>query len=151
MFKGSVVRTVIGFILAPLTPVLVAFPFFLPPRHPDVPSLFSALFVLGFIGYPILAIIGVPLYLVFARKGWLKFWPVVIAGGLMGTFFPLVFALSFFVGAGIDPGARIESQKFLPLLAIIGIGALTGTICGFSFWLIALAKVAVPKTDSKLL
>jgi hypothetical protein len=130
-------RVLLGLLIAPLAPgviallgAVVAFPF-----ETRTFALASAL------GYPVALVVGAPLYVLFRRKGWLKAWQVVLAGGAVGMFIPIVIALAVLVvvallGAGFTlPVAAEAAHKYLGLVLV---GALSGIACASVFWLIAI-------------
>lgn len=77
---------------------------------------------------------GIPLFLLFRRNSWLRWWQCIAAGALAGL--PFMAALGGFLlfpSAGQSPEAALSSIQVSAM--IVGVGA----ISGFAFWLVAFA------------
>jgi hypothetical protein len=68
---------------------------------------------------------ALPLSLCFIRKGWLRAWQAVLAGGMTGILLATLFAL--------DPLARPAGEVFVRF-------ALVGALHGAAFWLLAIYR-----------
>jgi hypothetical protein len=75
--------------------------------------------------YPSALLVGVPLYFVLPRRGLLRLWQLILAGGVVGT----TPALYFFAGIFSPLG-----RQLIALVATIGFVA--GILSGATFWLV---------------
>lgn len=124
-------RTVAGFLIAPLVPSLIAA---VGALFTDGPSAAALFFVVGVLfGYPVALMVGVPLHLIFAIRNWTGLSAYVIAGLLLG----LLSYGSSFLAAIVFGGETIAELRytFSPGLALIA--AIAGLLAAVSFWLIA--------------
>lgn len=125
-------RTVIAFLLAPLaTMTLAAF-------APSDWGFFAFLTVCY--AYPLMLIAGVPSYLYFRRKGWLKLWQVVSAGVIVGVVVPTLLAISSGLESLLSQ-AKYDSappDHLVSVLALPLLGAVLGAAIALVFWLIAI-------------
>ena len=133
-------RAILGFVLAPLAPAFAAWLLSLAPALTGVtlPGSFLALSLLY--GYPLAGLFGVPLYLLFHRKNWLRLWQVGLAGAAIGCVVPLALV-------GLVVAYKVTHLGFVGALRIghhemgtlIPFGAAVGALCASAFWLVALA------------
>jgi hypothetical protein len=140
-------RTVLGFLLAPLAPAAVAWLLSLAPSLTGV-SLPGSFFALSLLyGYPLAALLGIPFYLVFRKKNWLRFWQVCLAGSVIGSLVPLALLTLVVAYKAAEAGLLGALQTgFQEMGSLIPFGAAVGILCAASFWLLALAQV--PKGTS---
>jgi hypothetical protein len=115
--EERVMRTVLGFVLAPLTPALLlgGFPLFLGARFGEF------VWSLGFamaIGYPVALVAGLPLFFFLRWRRWVSLWHYVVVG--------------MFVGAGLYLWLGQAAHA-----AWLFISMLCTTIAAASFWVIA--------------
>src|SRR5580700_8297410 len=103
MRRTAFFRTLLGFLIAPISPGLLL----------AVGTLFTGkigegVWGIGFaalLGYPAALILGVPIYFFFNRRGWVSIWPYIAVGLFLGAAMYLVFIppVSFTNGTfGID-------------------------------------------------
>ena len=118
-------RAALGFVLAPIVPGLF---FALPHLWAGDQLTRTRLGFSAAVGYPILLILGVPLYFLFGRRGWTGL-PLYAA---VGAVFGLV---AYFVAAG--SGLLTHTFGMLALLSYLPIGVLSGVLALTVFWLIA--------------
>jgi hypothetical protein len=126
-------KTILAFLLAPLVTLLLAL------LSPPLLGFFAA--VTLFYAYPAMVLVGIPSYLYFRRRGWLKLWQVAGAGVIVGFAIPTLIVLTF----GLDtlrnqmrsnpnPHTHLAVALALPLL-----GVTIGAAVSVTFWLIAVA------------
>jgi hypothetical protein len=122
-------RVVLAFLLAPITPMA---PFILLNLVVNR-SLYGAgpFLVVGLLfAYPVMLVVGVPLYLQARVKGTFTFQRTIKAAAVTGTIVGVTVGFLIAVSAGILRG--------LGVAFILGmIGALIGMAIGFCFWQIA--------------
>jgi hypothetical protein len=89
-------KTIVGFLLAPISPgVLVAIavaPFRFPTLgHWELDEAIFLIKLSAMLGYPVAFVIGLPLYGLFRWRGWTSFWLYLAVGALLGaaTYFVL--------------------------------------------------------------
>jgi hypothetical protein len=77
--------------------------------------------------YPAAIFLGIPVFMVFYKRRWLKLWHVVVATTLIGAVstVPLLFL------AGKGP---IVALKYLPISSAVGL------VSGVTFWLVAIFR-----------
>ena len=125
-------RTLIAFLLAPLATLLLTV------VAPSQWGLFA--FLTLFYAYPLMLVAGLPIYLYFRRKGWLKLSQVVGTGAAVGVVIPTLVTLPLGVGTlrdSPDPSIHVVALLGLPLL-----GAISGAAVALVFWLIAIAPTS---------
>jgi hypothetical protein len=138
----NTLRTLLGFLAAPLAPAVVAWLLSLAPSLTGVslPGSFFALSVLY--GYPLAALFGVPVYFYFRHKDWLRFWQVATAGVAIGSIVPVALGGVLVVykvsEVGLVAAARGGLREAGPLILF---GAAVGALCASTFWLVALAHL----------
>ena len=128
-------RTVAAFLLAPLAPAGLAAFFALSPFS-YLSSWSSPLFAASvFYGYPLIALFGVPLYVCFRRRCWLRLWQVLAAGAAVGSIVPLAFVFADATRAKtVSEAAEVAAQGLAPVLLF---GVAVGVLVALAFWLIA--------------
>jgi uncharacterized membrane protein len=113
------ITTVLGFLIAPLVPVVVGTAISPPSKSADL----GIFVVMGAIVYVyscgLMAFFGVPAYLLLRRKNLVRWWSAMLVGLLVGTLMATVF--------------RLPNQPRIEDLLVM---ALTGALAGFVFWLI---------------
>ena len=87
-----------------------------------------ALKLIAMLAYPALLVIGLPLHLLFQRKGWTSMWPYLITGTITGA------ALAYFVFPALQGAASGPATP--SSIAIAAICAFFGTITAATFWTI---------------
>ena len=138
--KIEQLRIIFAFSVAPLVPALIASPVLVIPALSNVEFPWSILLMSPFYGYPLAALIGYPIYRVFMRKKWLKFWQVVLAGAFVGSLIPIGLSIPVIVDGITGSAVAATRYRFLTeSFQLVALGSAIGAICGFSFWLIALA------------
>lgn len=135
-------RTVLGFLLAPLAPAAVAWLLSLAPSLTGV-SLPGSILALSLLyGYPLAALFGVPLYLLFRRKNWLRYWQVSVVGTVIGSVVPLIL-VGLVVAYNASQAGLVGALQvgFREMGSLVPFGAAVGALCASAFWLLALAPV----------
>jgi hypothetical protein len=116
--RARELRVALGFLLAPIAPALVA---------TALDGHFLMLVVVLPFAY-LFALLGVPVYFVFRRLGWLQIEKIVVASSALGG------AVAFLGGFSLV-SADGAVHNLANALRFVGFGALTG----FAFWFIALS------------
>lgn len=113
------IATVLGFLIAPFVPVVVGTAI----KPPSKPEELGTFLVIGAIVYiyscGLMAIFGVPAYLLLSRRNLVRWWSALLVGLLVGIFMGTIF--------------RLPNQ---PRLEDLFVMALTGALAGLVFWLI---------------
>jgi hypothetical protein len=127
-------RIVLAFLVAPLVPVLLLALVDLigssgAASHSGNGALF-ALVVFVFV-YPATAILGIPVYLYFRRKGWHQWWRVLLGGACIGLA-PGVFSGFLALFADVRIGETLAM-----LLPFAGLAAAFGAVGALAFRVIA--------------
>jgi hypothetical protein len=94
-------------------------------------------FLTLFYAYPLTLFVGVPFYLYFRRRGWLRLWQVVGASAVVGVAIPTL--IIFPLGLAI-PSGQLQGGSTVPLvvgLALPVLGGAVGALIAAAFWLIA--------------
>lgn len=126
-------RTVIGFLVSPLVGVLIPVTPSLVGSYVHVTQEPGALFLLLIpisIAYISAALFGIPLYKLFKRCGWLRFWQVVVGSTLCALPF---FFFQFFQTAMIYAPIALTARWLASILVV-------STVTGITFWAIALRQ-----------
>jgi hypothetical protein len=127
--ETSVIRVVLGFLLAPILPMAPFIVLNFIVNH----SLQGAgpFLVLGILYvYPVMLVVGVPLYIHARAKGIFTFERTVQAAALTGTAIGVIVPISFISQTPVFP-------TLCAALLVGLIGALIGAAVGFTFWQIA--------------
>jgi hypothetical protein len=128
-------RTVLGFLVAPISPGLMI-------------VVLGAVFAFGkssegiwiiklsaMLGYPIAVVLGVPLYFFFRSRGWNGLLVYTMAGALLGV---LIYLITIPLGGYSSNGLPGLSERFSnTALVYIPLGMICGAVAALSFWLIA--------------
>jgi hypothetical protein len=128
-------RTIVGFLVAPIAPGVLAVVLAtlavgsvaLSPR-----GLSGAAWIIGLsavLGYPIAIAFGLPLYVFFRWRGWNGLLVYVLAGAFLG----LVIYSVYFAGVLLND----DSANGLPAPQLIPAGMISGIVAAVSFWLVA--------------
>jgi uncharacterized membrane protein len=114
-------RTVVAFVVAPLLPAIL--PAWQTAQAPNRTGLSSYIFVCCLI-YLLQAVVGIPAFLLFRRKGNHRLSPYLLAG---------------FFGSAVPAAAAVlikEDGPFVLAFAVVYMGML-GTLTALFFWLVA--------------
>jgi hypothetical protein len=144
-------RTVLGFLIAPISPgllaVILAAPFRAGTAVFDARELAEAPWIIklsGLLGYPIAIVIGVPLYVFFRSRGWNGLLIYVAAGALLGLVVYVIYVLLAEYSAkglsGLTAKFSNTAQVQIPLVMICG------AVAALFFWLIARPDRSGPAT-----
>jgi hypothetical protein len=142
MANSAWFRTILGFLVAPLSPgllaVLLAAPFRTGTAGYGARDLSEAVWIIGLsaaLGYPIAVVFGVPLYVFFRSHGWNGLLVYITAGALLGLLIYLIYVpLAEYSSNGLwGLAAKFSStaQVQIPLVVICG------AVATLFFWLIA--------------
>jgi hypothetical protein len=133
--NSVLLRTAIGFLLAPISPGLlililgIVFGFGKPSEGIWIIKL-SAL-----LGYPIAIVFGVPLYFLFRSRGWNGLLTYITTGALLGI---VIYLIYIPLGGYSSNGLLGLSERFSDTaLVYIPLGMICGAVAALSFWLIA--------------
>ena len=125
-----------AFLLAPLAPCLVQA---VAMKNP------VGLIVYAFFSYPLVAVFGVPSFLLFRRLGWLSLPHIVLAGSVLGVVSALLLSSVF--------GWGLESYAAQSVALSLAIFAVHGAIAAGVFWFIGLrgngSNIAVKRDAPK--
>jgi hypothetical protein len=128
------IRTILAFLVAPLTPAL-ALTFFALFGGGPIAGLalgFYAMMLNATVGYPVALAAGLPLYLIFRRLRWVGLGRYLAAGLALGAATGAVGSSGLFqIG---EPG---EARPLGETLVFVAAGAACGALVAASFWLIA--------------
>ncbi len=130
-------RPILGFIIAPLAPCLVASIAVCFSRG-DLAAIPIAMFLYALFAYPFSLVFGVPIYLLFSRLGYISMWQVVVAGTILG--FISGATLPFIMG--VEWKGAMDSD----LISTALLFAIFGAITAWAFWWVALR----PRTNNQL-
>ena len=138
-------RLIAAFLIAPLIPAALA-ALAVPFAGFDGSFLGPVATIAVLYGYPAIAVIGIPAFLYFRHKGWLRWWQILLAGATIGTLLPIVVVGLLVVlslsGATANPSNL--GELFGESIAMLCAGAAIGAICAFGFWIIARRSAYVP-------
>jgi hypothetical protein len=120
-------RLPLAFAVAPLAPILLASPVILLADRAAFVSMVHA--------YPAMLLLGIPVFAFFLRQRWLREWPVMVGGAVVGALVPALMMVAMALSGPSD-------SPLLPLIAaaagLSAIGAIFGAASGFAFWWIGL-------------
>jgi CBS-domain-containing membrane protein len=121
------VRTVIGFLLAPLVPAVPIAIF----------SDYFAALLMAIMGYPAVLVLGVPAYLILQMRAWLR-WPAyVTAGFIVGALYKILYnVLSAVLEAEPWAELRFEVTRTLDQPLSMWLAVWSGGVGALTFWLI---------------
>lgn len=142
MANSAWLRTILGFLVAPVSPgllaVILAAPFRAGTSGFGPRELAEAAWIIGLsavLGYPIAIVLGVPLYVFFQSRGWRGLLVYIIAGALLGLVIYLIYVLlAEYSSNGLwELAAKFSNtaQVQIPLVMICG------AMAALFFWLIA--------------
>ena len=131
-------RTLIGFILSPAAPLLIAVPYGAIVGSVNEHLAFTLALIL-FYGYPLAVVFGIPMYFALRKLGWLGWWQISLAGIVIGEIIPLTLLLTFLLSK-VDTDSHLLSD----FMTLLGMGAAFGGVSGLIFWLVAKAKLSWP-------
>lgn len=135
-------RTVLGFLIAPITPgllaVILAAPFRVGATGFGPRELSEASWIIGLsamLGYPIAVVFGAPLYVFFRSRGWNGLLVYLVAGALLGLVIYLIYVLLAEYSSnglwGLTTKFSNTAMVQIPLVII------SGAVAALFFWLIA--------------
>ena len=135
-------RTILGFVFAPLSPGLLAVILAAPLRVGTAvssPRWFSeAVWIIelsAVLGYPITVVFGVPLYVFFRSRGWNGLLVYIAAGALLGLVVYLIYVLlAEYSSNGLWGLATKFSNTALVQIPLVMI---CGAVAALFFWFIA--------------
>ena len=142
MANSAWLRTILGFVVAPIFPgllaVILAAPFRAGTTGVGLRELAEAAWIIGLsavLGYPTALVLGVPLYFFLGSRGWNGLLIYVTAGAFLGLIIYLVYALLTEYSSnglsGVADKFSNTAQIYVPL------GMVCGAAAALSFWLIA--------------
>ena len=134
-------RTLIAFVVAPATPLVIAGIGYL--FEHDKTLFGSATAMTLLYAYPAAVIFGVPLYFYARRRGWLRWWQITLQAALIGAAVAmLVLAFVGLLGWG-DTWTTfdISSRELTEAAGMSALGFGLGAASGVLFWLIAEAPM----------
>lgn len=128
-------RTILGFLVAPVSPglliVILAAVFGFGKSDEGI----WIIKLSGMLGYPIAIVLGVPLYIFFRSRSWNGLLIYITAGALLGVIIYLIYiplgGYSSNGLSGLFERFSHTAQVFIPL------GMICGAVAALSFWLIA--------------
>ena len=132
-------RVVAAFLLAPILPAVVAE--LVGWASGDICDAGMHLFAAILFGYPVVAVLGIPGYLYFRRRGWLKLWQIVSGGAAAGVLVPVVLAIPDLVRVALTQGETSELWSVFGNRPYEFIFIPLGAVTALSFWCVALAPI----------
>jgi hypothetical protein len=155
-YKKYTIRLIIGFIVAPITPVLL---FMLPNLFSERDIWSTSLWIKigALLGYPVAFLFGLPLYFFLLRKKIVKLPSYILSGSILGAisyaFLPFFYTASVACLSKVPMcgGIFLRAMNDLGELAIpfLPLGIVGGTIAATSFWLITRPDVMMNKKSSE--
>ena len=135
-------RTVLGFLVAPISPgllaVILAAPFRIGAVGFGLRELSEAAWIIGLsavLGYPIAVVLGVPCYVLFRSRGWSGLPVYIAAGAVLGLIIYLIYVL---LAEYSSNGLWGLTTKFSnTALVQIPLVIICGAVAALFFWLIA--------------
>jgi uncharacterized PurR-regulated membrane protein YhhQ (DUF165 family) len=138
-------RLVLGFVVAPLVPILALSALIMGPEN------FGRLLPpVAVVSYVITVLLAVPLYLAMRALHWTKLWHFLVAGALMGVSFDaLLYGFAAFSNGpgmttlrqdGVDliVEGKYTFDGYISVAKRLCVYALTGVGAGFVFWWLAI-------------
>lgn len=125
-------RHLVGFLIAPMFPALLALlfaPFF------GLEIVGPALTITAFYSYPIAAMIGVPMYLLVRRPETLSCLRAMGLGAVAGLVVPVLLSIAWLASS-------FDLRSLGSGLILVGYGLVLGGGAGVLFWLIAVRPTA---------
>jgi hypothetical protein len=127
-------RTVLGFVVAPLTPTIVLMPFAILAGIFGILFIAIALLFNVVFGYPIALIFGLPIYIFCQRRQW-NSRVLYACGGFVPGLFGGGFAFLGFLQQAASHGP-LNQYVWLVLLPFMAAGGILGGLSTICFWLI---------------
>jgi hypothetical protein len=135
-------RTILGFLVAPITPglfaVILATPFRVGVSGFGLRELSEAAWIIelsALLGYPVAVIFGAPLYIFFRSRGWNGSLVYIVAGGLLELLIYLIYVLlPEYSSNGLW---RLATKFSNTALGQIPLVMMCGAVAALFFWLIA--------------
>jgi uncharacterized membrane protein len=142
MANAAWFRTVLGFLVAPLSPgllaVILAAPFRVGAVGFGPRELSEAAWIIGLaavLGYPVAVVFGAPLYVFFRSRGWNGLVVYIAAGALLGLVIYVIYVL---FAEYTSNGLWGLTTKFSNTAAVqIPLVMICGAVAALVFWLIA--------------
>jgi hypothetical protein len=134
--RSHVTRYLIGMAVAPLVPVVIVALL----NWASGSGRAGDLVPVALFSYLGALVLGVPMFFIFRKRGWLSWWQLAVAGLVAGGLAPVI-QLSGFIMFAIIGGASLLSFATTELLAFVGFCAVIGGTVGLAFWAIAQPKV----------
>jgi hypothetical protein len=133
-------RTILGFLVAPISPgvlaVLLTAPFHGSDAFSrDVPAAVWIIGLSAVLGYPTAIAFGVPFYILLRWRGWNGLLVYVLAGALLGFIVYLIYLIVVLSAEFSVYSLRQLAERTLSPL--IPAGMICGAVAGTTFWLIA--------------
>ena len=133
MDSSTLLRLSLGFVVSPAVGLLMLSLFWCATAHTSFSSCWAggaAILMVGGLGavfaYPIAALVGIPLFVIFRKRRWLQWWQVS-AGGL-------------FVAILAVAGFALYTQDLLEALDYLALCSIVGLTSGLAFWAIAVHR-----------
>ncbi len=135
MAKSVRLRTILGFLVAPVSPglliVILAAVFGFGKSGEGI----WIIKLSGMLGYPIAIVLGVPLYIFFRTRSWNGLLIYIMAGALLGV---MIYLIYIPLGGYSSNGLSGLFERFSnTALVSIPLGMICGAVAALSFWLIA--------------
>jgi hypothetical protein len=141
-------RTIVGFLVAPVAPGVLADVLAAISAGPEAVSqhglsgaLSGALWIVGLsaaLGYPVAIVLGVPLFVVFRWRRWNGLLVYVLTGAFLGLVVYSVYFAVVLLDDDTAYGLRNLAQKLSHTAPqLIPAGMISGAVAVVSFWLIA--------------
>lgn len=135
-------RTVLGFLVAPITPgllaVILATPFRVEATGFGLRELSEAAWIIGLsaaLGYPVAVVFGAPLYVFFRSRGWNGLLVYIATGALLGLVIYVIYVL---LAEYSSNGLWRLAAKFSNTAQVqIPLVMICGAVAALFFWLIA--------------
>ena len=134
----SLVRTIVGFLLAPIVPAALVVIF------SDLGnSIFVALFE-----YPAVLVLGVPVHLILQKQRWCSWSAYIIAGSLVGAFSELLYRFTAVVDVYLSRDVSWKGEALEASAALVGdpvpllLVAYLGAVGALTFWLIVYSDMS---------
>ncbi len=135
-------RTVLGFLIAPISPgllaVILAAPFRVGATGFGLRELSEAAWIIGLsavLGYPVAVVFGAPLYVFFRSRGWNGLPAYIAAGALLGL---VIYAIYVLLAEYSSNGLGGLATKFSNTVQVqVPLVMICGAVAALVFWLIA--------------
>jgi len=142
MANSAWLRTIVGFLVASISPgllaVILAAPFRAGTNFFGSKELAEAAWIIKLsaaLGYPVAIVLGVPLYVFFRSRGWNGLLIYIAAGAVLGLIIYTIYVLlPEYSSNGLSGLAEKLSNT---ALVYIPLGMICGAVAALTFWLIA--------------